>query len=84
MDRELTQDRINAAKALLLLYDAALTAITISGAQSYLIDTGQTKQTVTKLDIKSLNDSISSLENRIATLTARLTGNGVTQVRPMW
>ena len=84
MDRDFVQQRINAAKALLLLYDAALTAITTGGAQSYLIDTGQTKTTVTKLDLKTLNDSISSLENRIATLTARLTGNGVTQVRPCW
>lgn len=83
MDRDFVQQRITAAKALLLVYDAALNAISTGGAQSYTMDTGQTKQTVTKIDIGRLNDMISSLENRIATLEARLHG-GSTLVVPCW
>ena len=52
--------------------------------QSYTIDTGQSRQTVTKQNITEFRNAIDSLSNRIATLEARCYGNGVTRVFPGW
>lgn len=63
-------------------YLAASTALAAGGIQSYTIDTGQTRQVVTKLDLEWMQDTINSLLNRCTTLEARLTGSGVSVVRP--
>ena len=53
-------------------------------AQTYTIDTGQTRQTVSKLNIASLRSYIDSLYNRRATLIARRDGSGTRTMRPDW
>lgn len=63
-------------------YLAASTALATGGIQSYTLDTGQTRQVVTKLDLEWMQDTINSLLNRCTTLEARLTGSGVSVVRP--
>lgn len=83
MDRAFVQERITAAKAQIVAYDDAITALVTGGIQSYTLDTGQSRQVVTKLDIEWLQKAISSLENRCATLQARLNGAGV-RVVPGW
>ena len=73
--------RIEATKQQIIAYEDAALALA-SGVQYYLLDTGQTRQTVTNLDLKALESTIESLYNRCATLEARLTGSGVTMVIP--
>lgn len=71
------EDRIAATQALITVYEDALTAIGTSGAtQSYTLDTGQSRQVVTRGDISQLNSMLDTLYNRLATLNARVNGAG--------
>lgn len=83
MDRTFIQARIDATKLEIVAYEDALLALA-SGVQSYSLDTGQSRQTVTKLDLSAINRTIESLYNRCATLEARLNGSGVVTARPGW
>lgn len=83
MDSEFLQQRIDATKALIVAYEDAVTALVSGGVQTYTLDTGQSRQTVTRLELATLNRNIDSLYNRLATLQARLNGGSVT-VRPAW
>ena len=84
MDREFLTGRITATKSLIIAYEDALTAIgAAGGVQSYTLDTGQSRQTVTRADIPELNKMLDALYSRCATLEARLTGGTVTVV-PGW
>lgn len=84
MDAAFLQERITATKAQIVAYENAVLALgTAGGVQSYTIDTGQTRQTVTRADLPQLNKMIDSLMNRLATLQARLNGNQ-TMVIPAW
>jgi hypothetical protein len=82
-DREFLEQRIAAKKAALLAFDAALTALA-GGAQSYSLDTGQTRQVVTKANLSEMRIMITKLESEISTLQQRLNGYGRFQVRPGW
>lgn len=84
MDRAFTKERITATKALIVAYEDAVTALgTQGGVVSYTLDTGQSRQTVTRADISSLNRMLDGLYNRLATLEARLNGASIT-ARPAW
>ena len=63
-------------KAQIIVYEDAALALGIGGVQSYELDTGQTRQRVTKLDLPAIQKTIESLYNRCATLEARRTGAG--------
>ena len=76
------QERIAATKALIVVYEDALTALVTNGVQRYALDTGQSRQDVTKLDVPKLNAQLDGLYNRLATQQARLNGSGVTIVGP--
>jgi len=82
MDRAFIEARITSTKAQIVAYEDAATALA-SGVQSYTLDTGQSRQTVTKLDLNAIQNTIDALYNRCATLEARLNG-GCTTVRPDW
>ncbi len=84
MDATFIQARIDAAKAQIIAYEAACLALATGGIQSYSLDTGQTKQNVTKLDLDKLRSTLNSLYNSCATLEARLNGSGVIISRPAW
>ncbi len=77
------QDRLTQTAAIIDAYEAAILAITGSGAQSYTLDTGQSVQKVTKLDIEFLQSQLDTLYNRYAMLDARCNGVGL-YVRPVW
>jgi hypothetical protein len=68
--------RIEAKKAMIIAIEEAITALA-GGAFSYTLNTGQTTQTVTKQNIGSLRLLLSSLENDLASLEARLCGASV-------
>lgn len=83
MDRTFIQGRIDATKIQIVAYEDAALALA-GGVQSYTLDTGQSRQTVTKLDLDAIQKTIESLYNRCATLEARLNGSGTVTVRPTW
>ena len=49
--------------------------------KQYTLDTGQSRQTVTRSDIAELQKTLDSLYNRLVTLETRLTGCGVSIAR---
>ncbi len=77
-------DQLAAAKALAAAYNAAILALVVNGVQSYQLDTGQTRQLVTKANLASMRIVRDGLLNEVATLEARLCGAGVTRVVPGW
>ena len=76
MDTAFLQERITSTKAQIVAYEDAATALGTGGIQSYTIDTGQTRQTVTKLDLPMIQNTLDGLYNRLAVLEARLNGSG--------
>lgn len=82
-DEQWIRDRIAAKKALVVVYETAMTALS-SGAQSYQLNTGQTQQLVTRANLGSMRLVVSSLETDIATLRARLGCGAQFVVRPGW
>lgn len=83
MDTAFLKESLATTKALIRAYEAASLALG-NGVQSYTLDTGQSRQTVTKLDLGMLNKTLDSLYNRCATMEARLTGSGTVTIRPAW
>lgn len=76
------QERITATKALIVKYEEAVDALS-TGAQSYQLDTGQTRQLVSKAQLGSIQLTITRLEARLATYQQRL-GCARLYVRPGW
>lgn len=76
-------ERIAATKAAIESYEAAELALTTGGAQSYTIDTGQSRQTVTRSNLTEIRKGVESLYNRLATLESRVFGS-TTRVAPLW
>lgn len=83
MDREFVQARIDATKAQIVATEDAVLALTTGQVLSYSLDTGQTRQTVTKQDLVRLQGMLDGLYNRLETLCARLNGGSV-NLRPDW
>ena len=83
MDNTFLQERIDAIKLMIVEYQTAQASLASGAIESYTLDTGQTRQTVTKLNIGTLQNLIDSLFNQYATLSARLEG-GTVLVRPQW
>lgn len=65
-------------------YETAIDALVVQGVASYTFDTGQTTQTVTKLNLSGLQKNLDALYNRRATMLARCKGAGTIQSRPAW
>jgi hypothetical protein len=83
-DRQFFTAQITDVEAQIAAYQAAITALTVGGVAQYTLDTGQSSQSVTKLNLSSLNKAVDGLYNRRATLSARLNGCGVHTMRPGW
>jgi len=64
-------------------YETAIAALSTGTTQSYTLDTGQTRQTVTRQHVSSMQAALDSAYNRLVTLEARLNG-AVVQERPAW
>lgn len=87
-NRDFWVQRIEKTKTLIETYEDAVTALSGSGGAaggitSYTLDTGQSRQTVTRADLTKLYDSLDTLYNRLATLEARVYGRTMT-ARPAW
>lgn len=83
-DRQFWLDQIERTKAQIIAWEDAELALSAGGVQSYTLDTGQTRQTVTKADLSSIRITIDNLLNRLVTLEARLGNGGVIIARPAW
>ncbi len=83
MEASFIQARIDATKLQIVAYEDASLALGTNNVQSYTLDTGQSRQTVTRADLNAINSTIDSLYNRCATLESRLNGNGGIGV-PAW
>ena len=84
MSNAFIQTLIASTQAQIIVYQDASLALATGGIQSYTLDTGQSRQTVTKLDLEWINDAIDSLINRLVTLEARLNGGASTIASPAW
>lgn len=84
MDNAFIQDRINTTKKQIIVYEDAALALGDGSIQSYTLDTGQSTQTVTKLNLDILQKAIDTLYNRCTTLQTRLTGSGSAIGVPSW
>ncbi len=72
-------------KNLIFKYDEAISALLTGTHQSYQIDTGQSSQKVTRLDLNSLQSTRDKLTSELDTLATRLRKQaGVIQTRPGW
>jgi hypothetical protein len=76
--------RITKTKALIEAYEDAVLAFADSNVQSYQLDTGQTRQLVTRAQLGSVQLTLSRLEARLATLLARRGGCAQFNMRPGW
>lgn len=74
---------IAALKAELTAVNAAILAI-LSGAQTYTLDTGQTRQTVTKANLATLRLHRRELMDEIQSLQDLITGQPSYVGRPGW
>ena len=82
MDNTFVQDRITSIKARIIALEDASIALATGGIESYTIDTGQSRQTVTKMNIEQIQNVIDGLMNQLVVYEARITGNGVLIGRP--
>jgi hypothetical protein len=76
--------RISKTESLIEAMEDAVLNLTTGGMSSYTIDTGQTRNTVTKADIGSLNSQLNILYQRLAYFEHMASGGGETIVRPCW
>lgn len=77
-------ERITVIEQEIIAHEDALIQLG-SGVQSYTLDTGQTRQTVTKADIGTINKTIDSLYNRRDIFRQRAgLSCGVIRVIPKW
>jgi len=73
---EIEETKIRLAKV-----RTAIDELVLGGTQTYSLDTGQTRQSVVKLNLTELRNLESSLVSRISTLEAR-SGGGTSYGRP--
>ncbi len=84
MDAADIQARIDKIKAQIDAIDEAIIAILVNKVESYTLDTGQSRQTVTRQNVTDLIESQNVLMNTCVTLEARLNGSGVSYGGGFW
>lgn len=83
-------DRIKTLKVIIDNYETAIEAVTAGGIQSYTLDTGQTRQTVTRANLKDIEEGLERQLNRLFMLQTRYDnqcGGGASNTlisRPAW
>lgn len=84
MDQEFLKQRIVKVKEQILLLDDAISSIITGAVESYTLDTGETRQTVTRANLATYQRQQAELENRLATLQQRLDGRNTTNMGAAW
>lgn len=80
IDKTWLEARITKAKEMIATYEDAIAAVAVVG-QSYTLDTGQTKQTVTKANLTELRNALAYWENKLSTYEAKIEGRAL-QAKP--
>ena len=75
------KNRLAKVEEQIAIYDDAISAIVSGGSQSYTLDTGQSRQTVTKFDLKDLQSALTGLENKRSEYYIRCNGGNTIQGR---
>jgi len=82
---EFWQKRIDATLRLIEAYEEVIEKLLTSNAtQSYTLDTGQSRQTVTRADISRLQSDLDVIYNRYDMLCVRKNGGGTTNMGAAW
>lgn len=81
-DLEWERTRLEKTKAIIEKLDDAILQLSTTGILEYHLDTGQSKQRVTRQDVGRLTDMRSDLFAQYDALCARLTNGGALQVIP--
>lgn len=84
MDSTFLQARITAIQAQIVAYETASLTLATGGVQSYMLDTGQSIQKVTKLDLAEIQKTLNSLYNLLQILEYRLNGGNTSIGVPAW
>jgi hypothetical protein len=79
---DLLESQVAPLKAKLVAMIAASTGLATGAIQSYELETGMTRQKVTKVNLDVLEAAIDSLMNTLTTLEARLRGCGAVRIIP--
>ena len=74
--------RLPAIEAQIIALEGAFLSLSTGAIQSYTLDTGQDRQTVTVADLDKVQAAIDGLYNRHATISARCNGGGTLIGRP--
>jgi hypothetical protein len=77
------KERIEATKTAIEESEAAQASLVSGKIQHYTFNTGQTSQTVTRLDYRALTDYVQTLYARLDNLNARVCG-GTVNMEPSW
>lgn len=83
MDQSFTESRIAACKARIVALEAAFLAVSSGNVASYTLDTGQTREVVTKKSLGVLQRTLDAELNLLVVLEARIIG-AAGQGRPGW
>ncbi len=83
MDSTFLKARIEKTKQMIICYEDAILALS-NGVQEYTLDTGQSRTTVRKINLTTLNNTLNGMYNRLATQEARLNGSGTVTGIPGW
>lgn len=84
MRPEFLQQRIAALELAIVAYEDAILQLSTGAVLTYSLDTGQTKQSVTKVDVIRMQAQLPAMYNMLTILETRLTGSGVVRVVPAW
>lgn len=82
--RKWLKKRLDRTRSLIEQIEDAVEQLTAGVIESYTLDTGQGRQTVTKANMAQYNEQLPGLYNRLETLRARLYGSGVTNYGAAW
>jgi len=77
-------DRRDAIMKQIIAYEDAMFQLANNNIQSYQLDTGQTVEKVTKLDIEFMKGIIDGLYNQYTVLDNRIKGRGSVVGQPGW
>ena len=67
-------ERQEKAKEQIIAYEDAITFLITNPTKSYKLDTGQSNQEVTRVDLGTLQTQLDGLMNRLVTIEARIKG----------
>jgi hypothetical protein len=81
--REWVERRIEQTRTMIERYEEAILKVS-SGAASYTLDTGQTRQTVTSANLTEMRRALESANNTLRMYENELCGEGTFVAKPGW